>query len=45
MMLDSDTTGEIKDAVDAGFNEQVDFTAELVKFQSKLLFRTCGRYL
>ena len=34
-MLDSDTTGEINDAVDAGFNEQVDFTAELVKFPSR----------
>ncbi|MCS5607594.1 MAG: ArgE/DapE family deacylase [Alphaproteobacteria bacterium] len=34
-MLDSATAGEIKDAVDAGFNEQVDFTAELVKFPSR----------
>jgi len=34
-MLDSATAGEIKDAVDAGFDEQVDFTAELVKFPSR----------
>ena len=33
-MLDSATTGEIKDAVDASFDEQVDFTAELIKFPS-----------
>ena len=34
-MLDSATAGEIKDAVDTGFNEQMDFTAELVKFPSR----------
>ena len=34
-MLDSATAGKIKDAVDAGFDEQVDFTAELVKFPSR----------
>jgi len=34
-MLDSATAGKIKDAVDAGFDEQMDFTAELVKFPSR----------
>ena len=34
-MLDSAIAGRIKDAVDAGFDEQVDFTAELVKFPSR----------
>ncbi len=34
-MLDSAIAGKIKDAVDAGFDEQVDFTAELVKFPSR----------
>ena len=33
--MDSATAGKIKDAVDAGFDEQVDFTAELVKFPSR----------
>ena len=34
-MLDCTTAGKIKNAVDAGFDEQVDFTAELVKFPSR----------
>ncbi len=34
-MLDSAIAGQIKDAVDAGFDEQVDFTAELVKIPSR----------
>ncbi|MDA1097523.1 MAG: ArgE/DapE family deacylase [Proteobacteria bacterium] len=34
-MLESAIAGKIKDAVDAGFDEQVDFTAELVKFPSR----------
>ena len=34
-MLESAVAGKIKDAVDAGFGEQVDFTAELVKFPSR----------
>ena len=34
-MLDSAITGAIKDAVDAGFDEQVAFTGELVRFPSR----------
>ena len=34
-MLNSAIAGQIKDAVDASFDEQVDFTAELVKFPSR----------
>ena len=34
-MLNSANAGQIKDAVDASFDEQVDFTAELVKFPSR----------
>jgi acetylornithine deacetylase len=33
-MLDSKIAGAIRDAVDRGFDQQVDFTAELVKFPS-----------
>ncbi len=34
-MLEEATAGRIRDAVDAGFAEQQDFTAELVKFPSR----------